>query len=89
MPEVPSIASVSEDVVVEKHQHSDGWVPVVTAKGKIGLAHASPSEYLRRLDLQNELFGDDIQVIGITRSNRFAITQPALKGGGANRDRNP
>lgn len=66
---------------VEKHQHSSGWVSVVTSEGKIGLAHASPSEYLRRLDLQNVLFGDDIQVIGLTRGNRFVITQPTLKGG--------
>lgn len=66
---------------VEKHQHSDGWIPVVTPHGKIGLAYALPSEYLRRLDLQNELFGDGIQVIGLTRGNRFAITQPTLKGG--------
>jgi hypothetical protein len=66
---------------VEKHQRSNGWVPIITPKGKIGLDHASPSEYLRRLDLQNELFGDDIQVIGLTRGNRFATTQPTLKGG--------
>jgi len=67
--------------VVEKHQHCSGWIPVVTPQGKIGVDQACPSEYLHRLDLQNELFGDDIEVIGITRGDRFAITQPTLKGG--------
>lgn len=66
---------------VEKHQHSAGWVPVITPKGKIGLAPASPSEYLHRLDLQNGLFGDDISVIGLTKGSRFATIQPTLKGG--------
>lgn len=66
---------------VEKHQHSSGWMPIITRERKIGLAPASPAEYLHRLELQNELFGDDIQVIGLTRGNRFAITQPTLKGG--------
>jgi hypothetical protein len=54
---------------------------VVTLSGKIGLAHALPEEYLHRLELQNEFFGDDIRIIGLTPGHRFAITQPALKGG--------
>jgi len=80
-------ASGTEHVVrfqgnrVEKHQRADAWMPVVTSKGKLGLGHASPSEYLRRLELQNVLFGDDIRVIGLTRANRFASTQPTLRGG--------
>ena len=67
--------------VVEKHQKSDGYVPIITEGRKIGVAPASPWEYLRRLELQNELFGDDIRIIGLTRGNRFATTQPTLKGG--------
>ncbi len=66
---------------VEKHQHANGWAPVVTPKGRLGLEHASPAEYLRRLELQNTLFGDDIRIIGLTRADRFAISQPTLRGG--------
>jgi hypothetical protein len=66
---------------VEKHQHSDCWVPVITPDGKLGLDHSLPTEYLRRLDLQNELFGDDIRVIGLTPGHRFAISQSTLRGG--------
>jgi hypothetical protein len=67
--------------LVEKHQHSDGWVPMLTPVGKIGITHATPTEYLRRLELQNELFGDEIRIVGLTRGRRFAIHQPALRGG--------
>lgn len=66
---------------VEKHQHSSGWTPQLTLQGKLKLDNALPSEYLRRLELQNQLFGDDIQIIGRTSGNRFASTQPTLKGG--------
>ena len=65
---------------VEKHQHTDGWVPILTASRKIGLGRAFPSEYLRRLELQNELFGDRVRLIGLTRGNRFATSQPTLRG---------
>ena len=67
--------------LVEKHQHADGWVPVVTSQGKLGLGRALPAEYLRRLELQNVLFGDDIKILGLTRGSRFAISQPTLRGG--------
>jgi len=67
--------------LVEKHQRMNGWVPVVTQDRKIGITHAIPSEYLRRLELQNDLFGDKIRIIGITKAHRFATTQPTLKGG--------
>lgn len=66
---------------VEKHQHSDGWVPVLEMSGQLGIQKALPTEYLRRLELQNELFGDHIRVIGLTRADRFAIIQPTLRGG--------
>jgi len=67
--------------LVEKHQHADGWVPVVTSKGKLGLDRALPTEYLRRLELQNVLFGDGIKILGLTRGGRFAISQSTLRGG--------
>lgn len=66
---------------VEKHQHSDGWMPVLDSSGMLGIESALPSEYLRRLELQNELFGDAVQVIGLTRASRFVTTQPTLRGG--------
>jgi hypothetical protein len=68
-------------VQVEKHQHADGWAPVLDKSGLIGIQKALPTEYLRRLDLQNELFGDLVQVVGLTRANRFATVQPTLRGG--------
>ncbi|MEO5716401.1 MAG: hypothetical protein ABIT37_23180 [Luteolibacter sp.] len=67
--------------LVEKHQHSDGWMPVFSNSGMLGLERALPIEYLRRLHLQNELFGDDIRIVGLTRADRFAISQPTLRGG--------
>ncbi len=66
---------------VEKHQHSDGWTPLLDSRGMLGILPALPVEYLRRLDLQNDLFGDDIRVIGLTRADRFATVQPTLRGG--------
>lgn len=59
----------------------DGWIATVTQGNKIGVAHALPSEYLHRLELQNDLFGDKLRIIGLTKANRFAISQPTLKGG--------
>jgi hypothetical protein len=66
---------------VEKYQHADGWMPMLDLSGKLTLGHSLPTEYLRRLDLHNELFGDQIRVIGLTQADRFVITQPALRGG--------
>lgn len=65
---------------VEKHQHTDGWMPEVNAQGMITIRKATPLEYLRRLQFQNDLFGDQITIIGLTRANRFAISQPTLRG---------
>lgn len=56
-------------------------MPVLDSSGMLGIESALPSEYLRRLELQNELFGDLVQVIGLTRANRFATIQPTLRGG--------
>ena len=67
--------------IVEKHQHSDGWVPFLDASGLFNIQPALPTEYLRRLELQNELFGDRIEIVGLTKANRFVTTQPTLRGG--------
>jgi hypothetical protein len=66
---------------VEKHQHSDAWVPVLDASEMLSIEKALPTEYLRRLELQNELFGDLVEVVGLTRANRFVTIQPTLRGG--------
>ena len=66
---------------VEKFQKRDAWVPLITPVGLLGIGHAVPSEYLRRLQLQNDLFGDDIRVTALTRANRFVISQPTVRGG--------
>ena len=68
-------------VTVEKHQHSDGWAPFLDKQGALGICKALPLEYLRRLELQNELFGDQVRVIGLTAANRFVTIQPTLRGG--------
>ncbi len=65
---------------VEKHQHSDRWMPEINSQGIITIRKATPLEYLSRLQFQNDLFGDHITVIGLTRANRFAISQPTLRG---------
>lgn len=67
--------------LVEKHQHSDGWTAFLDQNGMLAIRPALPTEYLRRLEFQNELFGDCIQIIGLTRATRFVITQPTLRGG--------
>ena len=66
---------------VEKHQHSDGWTAYLDHRGLLGIRRALPTEYLKRLDDHNEYFGDQIRIIGITRSNRFVSIQPTLRGG--------
>lgn len=66
---------------VEKFQKRDAWVPVITPDGLLGISSSVPSEYLRRLQLQNDLFGDDIRIIALTRAYRFVISQPTLRGG--------
>ena len=67
--------------LVEKHQHSDGWMPDLDSSRQLVLRRASPLEYLRRLQFQNDLFGDQIRIIGLTPANRFVISQPTLRGG--------
>ncbi len=66
---------------VEKFQHTNGWVPTLDPDGKLGVSQATPLEYLKRLELQNLLFGDEIMVIGTTRADRLVTSQPTLRGG--------
>jgi hypothetical protein len=61
--------------------HPRGWKakPRITA----GLVDASPDEYLFRLAMQNELFGDDIRVMGVARFPQgvsVLTTQPFYEG---------
>jgi len=67
--------------LVFKFQHSDGWTPTLGLDQKLTVASATPHQYLRRLDLQNTLFGDAIRIIGTTRANRLVTSQPTLRGG--------
>jgi hypothetical protein len=49
----------------------------------VGLADATPEEYLFRLQQQNELFGDDIRVMGVAKFPQgFSVitTQPFYEG---------
>src|SRR5690606_31009205 len=49
-----------------------GQVPV-PENGNVGRRNASPSEYLERMALQNAVFGGDLRLEGVTRSD-----QPSL-----------
>lgn len=66
---------------VEKHQKADAWHPMLTLDRKLSVGRALPTEYLRRLELQNSMFGDRILVTALTRGDRFVTTQPTLRGG--------
>jgi hypothetical protein len=52
-------------------------------KGTLILRPATPSEYVRRMDGQNEVFGDDQRIEGITKVNNrlgLAVSQRAIQG---------
>ncbi len=56
---------------------------VIAANGLPILAHALPAEYLARLLLANEIFGDDIRLQGITREAGGLViltSQPTIVG---------
>ena len=55
-------------------------MPEVNSQGMITIRKATPLENLRRLQFQNDLFGDQITIIGLTRASRFATSQPTLRG---------
>ncbi len=53
-------------------------------RGMLTLRPATPSEYLERMDAENEVFGGDAKIVGITRVNGrigLAVSQTAVKGG--------
>jgi hypothetical protein len=52
-------------------------------KGTLILRPATPSEYVHRMDAQNEVFGSDLRIEGITKLNNrlgLAVSQTAIKG---------
>lgn len=55
--------------------------PFVNNLKKIAVRPADEQEYLKRLDLHNEVFEDEIKVIGIQSNGRLVISQPLLLGG--------
>lgn len=52
----------------------------------LGLAPATPAEYLQRNNLHNGLFADDIRIEGVTHDGGLVISQPLITGGPATRD---
>jgi hypothetical protein len=72
-----------------------GQIPT-PENGKLGRRNATPAEYLLRMALQNEVFGDDLRFEGVTVSDKpsmiigqppgeasMVISQPWLKKQGA------
>lgn len=64
-----------------------GYVPSISQKTVFGktftrlaISPASPSQYLRRVELMNRIFGDDIRIEGITKSGGLVISQPGIAG---------
>lgn len=53
----------------------------VAKRGKLEVRESLPSEYLDRLNLQNEFFGDDLEVEGILPNGKLVTSQSALQGG--------
>lgn len=64
---------------VWKYQDGPALMPIAKA-GKLEVKSALPSEYLDRLDLQNELFGDDLRVEGFLKNGKLVTSQSALVG---------
>lgn len=52
---------------------------------KLSITPATPSQYLERVTLSNELFGDNIKLEGITKQGGIVISQTAVVGKPANR----
>lgn len=62
---------------------------VISLNGQPTLTHALPAEYLARLLLSNRLFGDNFQLLGVTRETAgLAIlsSQPAIVGDACSRE---
>lgn len=65
---------------VWKYQDGPALLPISEAK-KLDVREALPSEYLDRLTLQNELFGDDLRVEGILKNGKLVTSQSMIAGG--------
>ena len=64
---------------VWKYQDGPALIPI-SKKRKLAVREALPTEYLKRLCLQNELFGDDLRVEGVLKSGKLVTSQPLVKG---------
>lgn len=56
---------------------------VILVNGQPTLTHALPAEYLERLLLANQIFDDDIRLVGVTRESEGLVvvtTQPTIVG---------
>lgn len=55
-----------------------GQIPVVI-NGRVEKVNATPAEYMRRQGLQNQVFGSDLKIEGVTQSDRpsMIIGQPS------------
>jgi hypothetical protein len=55
-----------------------GQIPAVV-NGRVEKVNATPSEYMRRQGLQNQVFGSDLKIEGVTQSDRpsMIIGQPS------------
>lgn len=64
-----------------------GYIPSISQRTVFGqtfsrltVSEASPSQYLRRVELMNRIFGDDIRIEGITKSGGLVVSQPGIAG---------
>ncbi|MDQ8190073.1 hypothetical protein [Roseibacillus persicicus] len=65
---------------VWKYQIGPALHPILQGK-KLAVREALPTEYLARLTLQNQLFGDDLRVEGALSSGKIVTSQTTIKGG--------
>jgi hypothetical protein len=72
---------------------SYGFVPSISRKtvfgqtfSRLSISEASPSQYLRRVELMNRIFGDDIRLEGITQSGGLVVSQPGIAGRAATQE---
>lgn len=65
---------------VWKYQDGPALIPIMQG-GKLAVREARATEYLSRLDLQNELFGDDLRVEGFFKGGKLVTSQSFLLGG--------
>ncbi len=62
---------------------------VIALNGHPTLTHALPAEYLQRLLLANEIFDDDVRLIGVTRETDGMViltSQPTVVGKACSRE---